>query len=158
MMNGTTHQLGSIESCHSIVVLPTHVLDGLILGLFLDALEVGSELGAERVESTAWGSPRVRGCGVETRRLVCRGRGWCWCCRSVVVDTFSVSAEVSEREIQPSGTWLFQVDAKMFQIPTLKPRVELRKEERNLDESDLKYGNFEHLFFKKERNLPTRHQ
>ena len=125
-MHCAAHSLGYVVL--GLTFVSIFLPSSLALGLFLDALKVAAKLLFKTIEASGstrgsdwigWTTPAVK-----TGRRVCRA--WSWLTTAIVVDALGVDCDVSEREVEPRGTWLLQKDPQVLQITTLKPLVELK--------------------------------
>ena len=110
-----TNKFGCIECSYTFL---TFFFDSiLILGLLFDTLQVGLQLGFERVEtcgSSLLGRARAA-CRVQTV-AGCQSRYTL----AAIVYALRIHSDIAKSEIEPRGTRLFQVDPQKLQITALE--------------------------------------
>ena len=126
VMDRRADELGSADRAIAIVSFLIRSVV-LVLRLLFHTLQVAAQLLLEGIKAgiaTVCGTCGARSGRVETRGLRRRRHGGALL---AIVDTLSVCGDVTKREVQPAGTWLFHVNAQVLQVASLETLVELAK-------------------------------
>ena len=105
------------------LIFPIAIACILVLGLLPGTLQVGSELGLERVKSATLACLGA----LAARRVQARASRALISCgvRATVVNPLRVDGDVAEAEVEPARAWLLEVNSQMLQRASLESRVEL---------------------------------